>query len=174
VIVGLKAAVADLWGKEGLAEVAARLPPEVKSETIDEIVMPTVWHPLGWVIAWHDAVWEGPAESQEAALCRFVDRSIELGFGRVQKIIMSFADAKTILNRASALWRHQHSHGTLTAEFAAGGAIVTLRDHPYIGRPVSGLITAEMVRYIAQRSRLGRARETHAVEEGALVIRLTF
>jgi hypothetical protein len=176
VVHGFREAALDLWGKAGLDEIAARLPPDARTETIDSIVLPVSWYPVRFSTAWHQAIWEGPARRDAAELARFVARSVDMGFGRFKRTLLSFATPEMLLSRAPELWRYQHTHGTLEGAWEGdGGARMTLRDHPYVTHPVSARLQANALAHIASLGFRARpARESHAVEAGALVIRLTW
>jgi hypothetical protein len=84
VIHGFRTAVVEICGEEGLREIADRVPVEARVATIEKVVLPIEWVLIRHVIAWHEALWDGPARRDEAKLARLVSRSIDLGFGRVK------------------------------------------------------------------------------------------
>jgi hypothetical protein len=148
VIHGFRAAVLDLGGEDALRQVADRLPVTTRLATIDQIVLPFEWVPIEHAVAWHDAIWSGPARSDERELGRLVSRSIELGFGRFKSAFFSGITPDRLVERAPELWRWQHTHGELSATVDGGTGVVVLRDHPYVEHPASRRVTAESYRHI--------------------------
>ena len=182
---GFWGAVRDVWGDDALRDIAARLPPETRRATFDEIVLALSWLPSGYISDWHEAVWNGPAKQDDALFCRFVDRSVELGFGRMQRFFLKLATPKQLVERAPEMWRRQHTHGQITVSVrghyehalpeAQGSpsaddtaappvATVTLRDHPFVNRAVSRRALAEVWRHILTLARAKDATESHRVE----------
>jgi hypothetical protein len=171
---GFREAALDVWDKQGLGEIEARLPDDAHADVVENIVLPVSWYPVRHAIAWHRAAWEGPARRNDADFCHFIDRSVELGFGRFKRALLAFATPEVLLSRASELWRSQHTHGTLDAQWEGEGAKMTLRDHPYVASPVSARLQAEAFRKIASLSRTRVARERHGVQGDALVVHLVW
>lgn len=175
---GFRAAVVELWGDDGLRAVAARLPDDARAETVDANVLPVAWYPVRHTLAWDEAVWDGPAARDDAAFVAFLDKAIELGFGRMRRFFIRLQSPEQILARAPEMWRYQHSHGTLTATATAQGATVVLRDHPFARHPLARRATAEVYRFIASLTQArgkGEVRQTHGSEgPDSLVVRLTW
>jgi hypothetical protein len=155
VLHGFRAALVDLWGRQALEEVGQRLPMATRMATIDALVLPFEWVALGHVVAWHEALWNGPLGADEERLTRLIARSIELGFGRFQSAFFTNATPERLVARAQELWRYQHTHGEVSVALDERSAAVTLRDHPYVGHPASRRVTAESYRRIVTAS-LGR------------------
>jgi hypothetical protein len=170
-------ALVDLWGDDGLAQVAALLPEDVRRDTIDSIVVASEWLPESYMIAWYQAIWQGPGQRRTEGLRRFIDRRMDLGFGRVRKLMLNVISPEQLLAKAPELWRHDHTTGTLAGTFGAPNDVsLTLREHPYTVAPLARLATAEVYRYA-----LSLVRGTHDVterhgveEEGTLVVRLAW
>lgn len=148
VLHGFRAAVVDLWGESALAQLAERLPIGTRMATIDQLVLPFEWVALNHVVAWHDALWQGPLHADEQRLSRLIARSIELGFGRFKSAFFAGVTPERLVDRAQELWRYQHTHGALTVTMNVGSSIVSLRDHPYVGHSTSRRVTAESYRHI--------------------------
>ncbi len=148
VIHGFRAAIADLWGEDALATIAASLPLETRVATFDTLVLPFEWVQLHHVVAWHEALWTGACRSDEQELARLVGRSIDLGFGRFKAAFFTHLTPGRLVSRAPELWRWQHTHGEIGVAVEGARCLVTLRDHPYVDAPTSRRITAESYRYI--------------------------
>jgi hypothetical protein len=138
----------DLKGEEEFARLAARLPLETRTVTVDALLLPFEWVPIAHVIAWHEALWNGPCAADEKELARLVGRSIGLGLGRFKSAFFYSVTADRLVARAHELWRWQHTHGEVTARIEGGSAVLTLKGHPYVDSAVSRRITAESYRQI--------------------------
>ncbi len=175
---GFRAAALALWGEEGLRTVAARLPDDARAATVDSIVLPVSWYAVRHTIAWEEAVWEGPAARDDATFHSFLDKGIELGFGRMRRFFIRLQSPEQIIHRAPEMWRYQHTHGTLTAVAKGNGATILLRDHPFTRHPLARRATAEVYRFIASLTQArgkGEVRQTHGSEgPDSLVVRLTW
>jgi hypothetical protein len=170
-------AVREIWGDEGLRDIAERLPADTRAATTGPEFNALSWYPSRYVIDWDTAKMAGPARGDEEAFRRSVDRGTDLGFGRIRRAFLSFATPVLLANKAAELWRHDHTHGTLTVDStnrAEGRARVTLVGHPFVGAPVSRSAFAEVLRYILSLSRARNVRETHALTGEALVVALTW
>jgi hypothetical protein len=148
VLHGFRAAVVDVGGDDALRAVADRLPMATRVATIDALVLPFEWVPIAHVIAWHEAIWAGPARGDERELARLVARSIELGFGRFRSAFFVGITPEKLVERSQELWRWQHTHGEVAVSVEAGSGTVVLRDHPYVDHPASRRVTAESYRHI--------------------------
>ncbi len=175
---GFRAAVVELWGADGLRAVAARLPDDARTETLDSIVLPVSWYPVRHTLAWDEAVWEGPAARDDATFHAFLDKAIELGFGRMRRFFIRLQSPAQVISRAPEMWRYQHTHGTLTAVAKDNGATIVLRDHPFTRHALARRATAEVYRFIASLTQArgkGEVRQTHGSEgPDSLVVRLTW
>ena len=137
VIHGFRAAALDLWGDGALRLVAERLPLETRVATLDALVLPFEWVPVQHVVAWHDALWGGPARADERELARFIARSIELGFGRFKSAFFAGVTPERLVDRAQELWRYQHTHGEVTVSVEGTTGTVVLKEHPYVSHAAS-------------------------------------
>jgi hypothetical protein len=173
---GFRAATMDLWGKAGLAAIAERLPDEARRRTIDDIVLPVSWYPERYVIAWQEAVWDGPARMLDSAFFTFVERAIELGFGRMRRFFLRLASLEAMVARGPEAWRYQHTHGTMTAKLIdRTHSIYTLRDHPFVKHAITRRSTAAAWRHIGTLAGLKDMKESHMLEgTDTLVVRLSF
>jgi hypothetical protein len=175
IIRSLAAAVRDLWGEEALRTVVDRLPAETRAATSGVGFIPIDWYPTRHIMKWGAAILDGPAFGDEIAFTQCVSRSVELGFGLVQRAFLVIATPTRLAARAADLWRHEHTHGTLTIETsdAAGGhARLALREHPFVGEPLARIAISEGIRTVLSLSRARNVRESHAVLGDALFITL--
>jgi hypothetical protein len=174
VIHGFREAARELWGEGALGLVAERLPLATRVATLDHMVLPFEWLPLEHAIAWHDAVWSGPARAEEAELSRFIARSIDLGFGRFKSAFFANVTPARLVERAQELWRYQHTHGEVSVVIDGTTGTVVLRDHPYVGHATSRRVTAETYRHIVT---LGGGRDVKTawgVSGVTLVVQLSW
>jgi hypothetical protein len=176
VLHAMRLAVLDVWGEAGLADVARRVSEENRKQTVETLASPLAWLPERFLIEWHQATLAGPAKGDDAALCRTIDRRLDFGFGRVRKALLGLVGPEGVIRRASELWRHDHSHGTLAGSLTAARTLsATLTDHAYCDDPLARRALAETFRYIVQLSRgVKTAREAHGMHAGSLVIRVTW
>lgn len=148
VVHGFRAALVDLKGDAALTRLATRLPIEARTATVDALLLPFEWVPIPYVIAWHEALWNGPCGADEQELARLVARAIELGFGKFKSAFFNGVTADRLVARAPDLWRWQHTHGEIAARVEGGSGVVTLKGHPYVENAVSRRVTAESYRQI--------------------------
>jgi hypothetical protein len=175
VIHGFRAAVVEIWGEDGLREVADRLPVEARVATIEKTVLPIEWVSVRHVVAWHEALWDGPVRRDEAKLAQLVSRSIDLGFGRVKSAFFAGITADRLRDRAPELWRWQHTHGVLTVDtMEAGRALISLRGHPYVDNAASRRVTAESYRAILALAGAREVRAAWGMEASSLVVHLSW
>jgi hypothetical protein len=171
-----RAAVVDLWGDDGLAQLGSLLPDDARRDTLEPVVVSSDWFPERYMLAWYEAVWDGPAKRQPAQLRLFIDQRMNHGFGRVRRFLLRAATPAQLVAKAPQLWRHDHTTGTMSGALADHVATLRLHDHPYTTVPLARLATAEVYRYAASLLRGPRnVVESHGVEaDGALVVRVTW
>jgi hypothetical protein len=173
-VLAMPEAAAIVWGKEALPDLAVRLPDDVRRDTLEQTNAET-WMPERYVIAWSFAVWEGPAARDREAFKRFLRAQVDLTFGRVRRALLSLASPEMLLARAGAIWKEDHTHGTLEVEMheAKNGATLRLHDHPYTTLPQARAAIAEVLRYDVSLTRAKNVIESHRLErDGVLLIRL--
>src|SRR5262249_8003608 len=130
----------------GLRTIREQMTAEVREQTLDPILLSKEMLPERYVMAWYDAVWEGPAKRQQAPFCTFLDRMMDHGFGRVRTVLLGFVAPAQLAEKASGLWRHDHNTGTLTTSTSGTVSTFVLRDHVYTTTPLSRLAIAEIYR----------------------------
>ena len=174
IFVASRAAVVGLYGDGGLREIAERLPPDVRGALIESNLITDKWLPERYIMAWQDAVWNGPTRARTDEFRRYVQRVVDHGFGRVRRMLLNLVTPATLCTRAAELWHDEHTHGEISARPEHNVVIVKLRNHPYVGRPVARLVMAESLQYAATLTRAKKVEQVHRVENETLEVRLTW
>jgi hypothetical protein len=174
VFVASRAAAVELYGDIGLQVIGERLPPDIRGPLIDSAIITEPWLPERFVMAWQEAVFEGPAQGSDAEFRRYIDKVVDAGFGRVRRLLVNLVTPATLCTRAAELWHDEHTHGDITAEPTGHLVVIRLRNHPYVTRPVARLVMAESLRHAASLTRVKRVDENHRVDGDALEVRLTW
>lgn len=174
VFVSSRAAVVDLWGQDGLQQVRLYLPAEAHG-LVDSAIVSEAWLPERLALDWFDAVWRGPARQDETAFVRWVQRTIDSGFGRVRRLLIKMVTPATLCSRSAELWHDEHSHGQLTAEPIGQDVFIRLREHPYVAHVRARVMVAEAMRYAASLTRVKSVTGSHRVVDGAVLeVKLTW
>ena len=176
ILASFRTAALELWGAEGLAQIAARMPADARRETIDAVVLSAEFLPEEYVLAWYEAAFDGPAAGQNTEYFRFLDKMLDHGFGRVRRFLLGIAMSPVdVFPKCAELWRHDHTHGTLSFELTGRTSVTfTLRDHPYLGTPLARASIAEILRYVVALCRARGVMSTHSLEGNALLVRITW
>jgi hypothetical protein len=174
VIHGFRAAALELWGDGALGLVGERLPMATRVATLDTLVLPFEWFPLEHAVAWHDAVWSGPARADEGELSHFIARSIDLGFGRFKSAFFASVTPERLVDRAQELWRYQHTHGEVSVAIDGTTGTVVLKDHPYVGHATSRRVTAETYRHLVTLAGGRDVKTAYGVSGMNLVVQLSW
>lgn len=146
------------------------LPPEVRERTAGLRPLPD-WLPLDDLIAWHVAVWNGPAKRDEKTMMNHCRLTVDMGFGRVKRALISMATAHTLAPRVAALWNDEYSTGTLEAVSVEPKSVqLVLRDHPYVTHQLMRTVIAEVFRYVLSMTRTKNISAVHAVRDGGLLV----
>jgi hypothetical protein len=97
-----------------------------------------------------------------------------MSFGRVRRAFLRLATPTLLAQRSTELWRREHTRGALTmdSDVSERAAQITLLDHPFTSTFASRIVTGEIFRYIVSLSRVRNVRESHALHDGALRVRL--
>jgi hypothetical protein len=172
VLHAMRLAVLDVWGEAGLADIAGRVSEDNRVQTVQQSASPLAWVPERFLVEWHQAAWEGPAQHDDSALCRVINRRLDFGFGRVRK-----GGPEGVVRRAGELWKHDHTHGSLAVhvEKDVNAVSGTLSDHLFCEVPIARRALTETFRYIVQLSRgVKKSKATHAMQGKSLFIRVTW
>lgn len=177
-------AVETIAGVEAWLSVEQHLPADARA-AVTQATAPD-WVAVKHVIAVCHSIWEVTAERDRSRYFAIVQKQVELGFGRVRRLILSACSPRELVLRAPALWEQQHTHGALEAEVdlappssarlakASAVASLRLRAHPYTESPQARATVAEVFRHIVSLSRASSVAELHAREGDSCVIRLSW
>lgn len=173
-LIGFRTACEQMWGTSGTLETAAALPSDVRERTAGIRPLPE-WIPLGDLIAWHEAVWNGRAQHDEKVMFEHAHRTVDHGFGRVKRAVIGLASAATLAPRVAALWKDEYSTGSLAATaLEPRSTTLVLSDHPYVQHELMRMIIAEVFRYVLSRTRTKNVSATHLVNGNRLLVALNW
>jgi hypothetical protein len=171
-LVGFRTACERMWGKEGYESLCRDLPADVRERTAGMRPLPD-WNALEDLIAWHVAVWNGPAKNDEQIMAQLIDGSVDHGFGHVKRFLLSISTPQSLAPRVVALWREEYSTGRLEASLVEQRSVrLTLHDHPYVDIPLMRLVLAEVFSYVVSLTKVKQVSAAHAVRDSALVVAL--
>lgn len=169
-LIGFRAACQQMWGASGYESLCRDLPADVRERTAGMRPLPD-WNLLGDLIAWHLAVWNGPAKRDETIMTRHIHTTVDQGFGRVKKLLLTVSTPHTLAPRVVALWRDEYSTGRLDATRLEERSVhLTLRDHPYVDIPLMRFVITEVFRYVVSLTRAMDVSAVSALRESALVV----
>jgi hypothetical protein len=169
-LVGFRSACEQLWGKAGYESLCRDLPADVRERTAGMRPLPD-WSPLEDLIAWHEAVWNGPAKRDETIMAQLIDGSVDHGFGHVKRFLLSVSTPQSLAPRVVALWREEYSTGRLEASLIEPRSVhLTLHDHPYVAIPLMRMVMAEVYRYVVSLTKVKHVTAAHGVRDEALVV----
>jgi hypothetical protein len=169
-LIGFREACEQLWGRAGYERICEALPADVRERTAG--LRPLVkWIPVDDLIAWHRAVWNGPAAHDEKVMIQHTHATVDRGFGRVKKFFLNMATPRTLAPRVAALWRDEYSTGRLEATFVDDQAVqLKLSGHPFVDDPLMRFVISEVFRYVLSMTRVKRVSGSHAVLASSLVV----
>jgi hypothetical protein len=171
-LIGFRAACEQIWGAAGLALVRNALPPDVRERTGGARPLEK-WTTVDDLIAWHKAVWNGPANHNERAFTPHIHATVDQGFGRVKRFLLSISTPRSLAPRVAALWRDEYSTGHLQATLSDDPVVqLTLTDHPYVHEPLMRFVIAEVFRYVMSMTRVRKVSVAYGVRESSLVVTL--
>ena len=171
-LIGFRAACEQMWGPMGYEAVRTALPPDVSERTAGMRPLPD-WIPLGDLIAWHEAVWNGPARHDEQIMTQHIHATVDHGFGRVKRVLLSMSTPQSLAPRVASLWRDEYSTGRLQATSIEERSVqLTLSDHPYVDIPLMRYVIAEVFRYVVSMTGAPDVTVSHAVQSPSLVVLL--
>lgn len=169
-LIGFRTACEELWGEPGCRAVVEALAPEVRERTAGILPL-TEWIPLADLIAWHVAVWDGPAKRDRAVMTDHAQRTVQHGFGRVKRFLLSMTTPHVLAPKVASMWRDEYSTGTLTANTVDPHSVVlTLRGHEYVEHYLMRGIISEAFRYIVAMTRVRDVTVRHALSNGSLEV----
>ncbi|HMJ51200.1 MAG TPA: hypothetical protein VK540_03970 [Polyangiaceae bacterium] len=159
-----------MWGPIVYQALCSALPADVRDRTAGLQPLPE-WILLDDLIAWHEAVWNGPAKRDEQLMTKHIHATVDEGFGRVKRFLISTSTPLTLAPRVASLWGEEYSTGRLQAISIEERSVhLTLTDHPYIESPLMRYVIAEVFRHVVSLTRAKDVRAAHAVRDAALVV----
>ncbi|HEX3597309.1 MAG TPA: hypothetical protein VHU80_19515 [Polyangiaceae bacterium] len=159
-----------MWGADGYQGVAEMLAPDVRERTASMRPLPD-WLPLDDLIAWHVAVWNGPAKRNESVFTEHVHKTVDQGFGKVKRLLLSMATPQTLAPRVVALWDDEYSTGYLEAGAIESRSVtLTLHEHPYVQHQLMRMVIAEVYRYVLSLTKAKGVTAVHTVRDATLVV----
>src|SRR2546423_14944930 len=102
VFVASRAAALAMYGNDGLKDIAERLPDEARN-VADTALITEKWLPENWIIAWQEAVWHGPAGTDDDALRGYARRVVDSGLGRGRRLRVHLGTPAPPCTRDAAL-----------------------------------------------------------------------
>lgn len=161
-MLAFREAARELFGEQGLTRIGSRLPTSM----LTRIDQRSEWVPAEFVVAWAEAAWDCLLAHDEVALARYIDRMIDLGFGRVRRLLLAIATPQGVVRRATELWRGELTDGRLVSYGTSPtSARMVLHDHPFLESALLRAIVAEAFRYSLA---LAGAKDAVAHHEGEL------
>lgn len=171
-LIGFRAASQQLWGSAGIEEICSDLPAAVRERTAGLLPLPE-WIPLEDLVSWHLAAWRGPARREETVMTHHAQLTVDQGFGRVKRFVISLLSPEGLAARVVPLWRDEYSTGRLdTLSVAAHEVQLALSDHAYVEIPLMRYIISEVYRYVLSMTRAENVTVTHALRDASLVVTL--
>jgi hypothetical protein len=169
-LIGFRAACERMWGPAGLATICDALPPEVRERTAGMRPLDK-WIAVEDLIAWHHAVWNGPTGRDEKIMAQHIHATVDHGFGRVKRFLLSVSTPRTLAPRVASLWREEYSTGRLESTFPEEQVVhLTLSDHPFVDDPLMRFVISEVFRYVLSMTRVKRVSVAYGVRATSLVV----
>ena len=169
-LIGFRVACELMWGATGYAAIRSALPGDVSDRTAGMRPLPD-WVELDDLIAWHMAVWNGPAKRDEKIMTEHIHRTVDQGFGRVRRVLLSISTPKTLAPRVVSLWSEEYSTGRLEASKVEGRSVqLTLSEHPYVELALMRFVISEVFRYIVSLTQVKNVTAVHTVRDSKLLV----
>jgi hypothetical protein len=169
-LIGFRSASEQMFGPAGYAALRDALPPDVSDRTAGMRPLPD-WILLDDLIAWHVAVWNGPAKRDEQLMTPHIQATVDQGFGRVKRLLLSMSTPHTLAPRVVLLWRDEYSTGRLEATSIEERSVeLRLRDHAYVEIPLMRYVISEVFRYVVSLTQAKNVTAVHTVRDSALVV----
>jgi hypothetical protein len=171
-LIGFRSACDAMWGKAGIEQICKELPDDVRDRTAGLQPLPA-WIPLEDLIAWHIAVWNGPAKHDEPTMTRHARLTVDQGFGRVKRVVIAALSPQLLAARVAALWRDEYSTGQLEALAVDENCVqLRLRQHAYVDIPLMRYIISEVYRHVLGMTRARNVTVMHTVRDSELIVSL--
>jgi hypothetical protein len=169
-LIGFRAACEQMWGADGYRRICRDLPADVSERTAGLRPLPE-WIALEDLIAWHVAVWNGPAKRDEKIMTEHIHATVDQGFGRVKRFLLGMSTPQSLAPRVVSLWHDEYSTGRLEANFVEPKSVrLTLSDHAYIDTSLMRYVIAEVFRYVVSLTKAENVTAVHAIRDASLVV----
>lgn len=159
---GLFDALNKHYGQEGTDAVVRALPTETAEACQPGKIYARTWVPERYVSDIVQATFEGPAKQDMEELGRWIYSANELGFGKVQKLLLRLSSPARILSMAASLWGDGHTHGTVETKVEGKSASVVLGNFPPLAHPLIPFAYAEVLRCLIALTGARNAKASHA------------
>jgi hypothetical protein len=163
-LLAFRSAAITMWGTSGWQSIVGALPHDTREALVTgDLVVAVGWVPERHLVKLAEVVFAGPAQGNMDTYREFIRHVIELGFGRVRRILVQFAHPHTVLRRAPELWRHDHTHGELVVSMDEKSAVVYVTHDVLTATSLARATCAEMFRVA-----LGLTRARDVIAEHGL------
>lgn len=164
-VVAFRTAVVEKWPEDGWQLVLDNLPPDSR----DALWQGGIVTSGGWVAERHmvklsEAIFNGPVKGDLEVYRTFLKRVIELGFGRVRRVLVQFAHPHAVLRRAPELWKHDHSHGELAITIEVKSALAVVTHDILTATQLSRFTAAEMFRAVLSLTSAKDVKQEHGLD----------
>lgn len=160
---GLYEALNAIYGPEGTADVTRRLPTDVAEAIAAGNIYARTWVPERFVTAITEATFAGPARQDMPELLTWVERANEMGFGRVQRLLLRISSPGRIFKSLEGLWPDVHTHGAVESKSEGKSVSVLLRDFPPLDHPLMAEVYGAALRNIVVLTGARNVRSSHKV-----------
>jgi hypothetical protein len=169
-LIGFRSACEQMWGPAGYASICDGLPAEVRERTAGMRPLPK-WNSVDDLIAWHRAVWDGPSGHDERVMAQHIHATVDQGFGRVKRFLLSVSTPRSLAPRVAGLWSEEYSTGRLKATYPDERAVqLTLSDHPFVDDPLMRFVISEVFRYVVSMTRVKHVSVSYGVRDASLMV----
>jgi hypothetical protein len=169
-LIGFRTACEQMWGPEGYEAICAALPADVAERTAGLRPLPD-WVRLEDLVAWHFAVWNGPARRDESIMTQHIHATVDQGFGKVKRLFLSMQTPQSLAPRVVSLWRDEYSTGFLEASSLEERSVqLSLREHSYVDIGLMRYVITEVFRYVVSLTSARDVTAVHTVRDGALIV----
>ena len=164
-VVAFRSAVVEKWHAAGWDLVLERLPADSRDAVWqDGVVVATGWVAERHMVKLSEAIFEGPVGGDLEAYRAFLLRVIELGFGRIRRVLVQFAHPHAVLRRAPDLWKHDHSHGELAITIDEKSALAFVTHPVLTTTQLSRFTAAEMFRAVLSLTSAKEVKQEHGLD----------
>jgi hypothetical protein len=172
----LRDVAAEVWGKDAIAGLIARLDAASRA-VLEADDLAGTWVPMRHYAAFVEPVWRELCHGRaDDAFLHWIDEVTARGWGARRELFTSFANPVLLFRHGQDLWRKEYSTGKVTyAPLGPKKARLTLRDHPFTETEGMRAAIAESIRYIVVLCDAAEVKATHELgKDGALHLTITW